>query len=219
MRAFVRRLPFVFAVAAATAFAPAHAEKDAVSLESDRLWEAFENDDLDAFDEVLDRGVLDTQAFERHESHYIFCEATRPGREAFLESILAHGVSPDVRNMGGTVSDLDRNALACASTRWNIEAFDILLEADADTTVNLCDPCEEPQTIFMLAANTPPFSSRILERRRLTSHEAQYLAWQVEHISLANSHNGQPTWRWYQDLLREEYGIDGLQPLSAQDWE
>ena len=193
----------------------AHAEKDAVAREIDELWNALETGDLKTFDAVLDRGVLDPTAFDRYKAHYTLCESTVPGNEPFLLSLLDHGVNPD--NTHSEFGALDRNALACASTRYNLKAFDILLDAGADTTTNLCAPCEDPRTIFTISSNMPPFSSRILERRRLTAHEAQNLAIQVERISLANSHEGQPTWQWYQNLLRDEYGIDGLQPFSARE--
>ena len=191
----------------------AHANEDDISLAADALWGAFEASDLDAFDKVLSDGVLDTHAFERHEAHFTLCEATLPGKEIFLRSILSHDIDPDVQNP--TVSALDRNALACAATRYNIEAFDMLLDAGADTSANLCAGCSRPRTLFTITANKPPFSSRILDRRRLTPFEVENLAWQVENIQLANSHEGQVTYEWYQDLLRD-YGVDGLEPLSAR---
>lgn len=145
--------------------------------------------------------------------HFTLCEATLPGKERFLGSILGHGIDPDVQN--ATVSAPDRNALACAATRCTIEAFDILLEAGADTTANLCEGCRRQKTLFTLVSNKPPFSSRILDRRRLTPFEAENLAWQVENISLAASYEGQLTYAWYQEVSRG-YGIDGLQPFSAR---
>ena len=204
-------LALIGALLLSTPLTHAHA-KDAVEQELDELWNALEAADLKAFDAVLDRGVLDQSAFDRYEAHYTLCETTKPGNESFLLSLLEHGVDPD--NTHPEFGALDRNALACASTRYNIAAFDILLDAGADTTTNLCEPCEYPRTLFTISAHKPPFASRILNRRRLTAHEAQDLAVQVERISLANSHEGQPTWQWYQNLLRDEYGIDGLQPFS-----
>ena len=183
---------------------------------SDELWEAFQRNDPSAFDDVLDRGVLDTAAFERHDVHFTLCETTLPGKEAFLRSILDHGIDPDVQNRNPKVSALDRNALACAATRYNIEAFDMLLDSGADTTADLCEGCGRARTLFTIVWNKPPFSSRILDRRRLTQFEAENLAWQLENMVLGYTYEGKPTYEWYQDILRD-YGIDGLKPLSARD--
>ena len=191
--------------------AGAAAETEQVSQESDALWEAMQAGDLDAFGAVLDRGVLDTSAFERRDTHYVLCESTAPGREPFLRSILDHGINPDVQF--SKASELDRNALACASTRNNIDAFDILLDVGADTTANLCAHCATPSTLFTITAIMPPFSSRILERRSLTSFEVDELVRLVETRKLANTHEGRPTYEWYQDVLRD-YGVDGLQPFG-----
>jgi len=200
MNRSIRRLvrSFIFLMAIAPWLA---ANADQASVE--RLREAFDADDLDAFVNELDAGVLDPDIFARDsDAYYVACQATFPGKAPFLEQLLTFGVDPsteDPRQEPYTFS-----LLTCAYTEYGPAAFELLLDAGANSDISVCPDCADSfHTLVAHVLTHPGYFDMITERRELTPLELASLVPTVSRIYLHKTWKGQPANEHYADYLRE----------------
>lgn len=160
--------------------------------------------DLPAFDAVLDSGSIGLDGFATNPFLYeVFCASTYHTYAAFFERLLEYGVNPSVQSP-------ESNAIAssypisCAATRSNFEAFNALLDAGADSTVNLCEQCAYDKIpLITHVLSKPDMFVEITRRRDLTDFELSEMARRLEVREYHKNFNGKPVMEYYTEFLRE----------------
>jgi len=177
------------------------ANADQASVE--RLRATFASNDLEGFVRELNAGALDPGVFANDTNAYdVACRSTFPDREPFLKALLAFGVNPSTEDPDGLRYTF--SLLTCAYTEYGPNAFDLLLDAGANSNISVCPDCPDSwHTLVAHIMTHPVMFDMLTERRELTPLELDSVALRVSRIYLHKTWKGQPTNEYYADYLRE----------------
>ena len=100
------------------------------------LLDALHGDNLAKFQRLLAKGANPNAHLSPE--YGVMCDATEPGKEAFLKAAIAHGGNV---NLYTDVSSIFATPLNCAISNENPQAFHILLDHGADLNLPGCPTC------------------------------------------------------------------------------
>lgn len=146
-------LAFVFCMivfSSSAGFARDPLEREVIATELDyALRDALISRDLEQFQHILVQGGDPTVWFENSQYGWVYCAATEPGLEAYLQLIIDKGFDVNFRQ-----TDVHRTAsrpLTCAVRFNNLRALEMLVSVGADPAVRLCVTCNRRAPLSVLA--------------------------------------------------------------------
>lgn len=104
------------------------------------LRDALTKRDLERFNQSLIHGADPTEWFENSHNGWVYCSATEPGLEPYLQLIIDKGFDVNFRQ-----TKIYRTAqllLPCAVHFNNLLALEMLVSAGADPAVRMCLTCD-----------------------------------------------------------------------------
>jgi len=169
---------------------------------TDDLLASLADGNIEQFDKLLKTGANPNKIYGPKSEQWLMCEATRPGKEAFLELAIQNGADVNLRN---TNAPLTKSLVAasfsapilCAITYHNKQALMTLIRNGAELDILSCRDCKRFDGNSKIGAqpvwnNATPITSAtslneyemaykmIKSRKSLTEDELNKLVFQLE---------------------------------------
>ena len=127
--------------------------REVVATELDyALRDALFERDLDKFEQYLSEGADPTVWFENSSYGWVYCAATEPGLEDFLQLIIDKGFDVNFRQTD--IHPTSSLPLTCAVRFNNLQALEMLVSVGANPAVYMCVDCERRMPLSVLAEAT-----------------------------------------------------------------
>jgi len=134
---------------------------------------------------LLEQGANPNATIDENKYGSAMCRAAQRGMAPFMEVLLAHGANAN--QWFEKAPSYDKTPLACAVGSGNVDAFEQLLDAGAQTSIELCPKCKGYAGISMV--QNAVFSGRaellwrLLELGVATASDIESIVYEYENHS------------------------------------
>jgi len=141
--------------------------------------------DLSKTQSLLAQGADPNAINDEDNSGSAMCRAAQRGMATFMEVLIEHGA--DVNQWFENAAMFDRTPLACAVSAGNVGAFELLLEAGADVSIELCPTCTQQTGMSMVEnavlSNRNELLWRLLKLDIATERDIETIVYAFENFS------------------------------------